>query len=260
MSKKIFFFDIDGTLADQEDILPSNQKALRELRLKGHTVMIASGRPAGYIRRMFSGLSDGFIAANGRRIEHEGNVLLDNSFTVAELKEIIKLCRVSQCSYCLLGDGVVYHGNPLYLYGHTRPYESIDVIHEDSWDIRDVRAYAFDIIYKDAAHLKTIKQNFDGKYIINDHFDGSADVSSVSFNKGHAVAYTTSAVGFSQDDSYAFGDGDNDVHMFEAAGTAVAMENATRAAKKAADYVTRHYKEDGIFHALKHLKVISCLL
>ena len=49
MSKKIFFFDIDGTLADQEDILPSNQKALRELRLKGHTVMIASGRPAGYI-------------------------------------------------------------------------------------------------------------------------------------------------------------------------------------------------------------------
>lgn len=65
MSKKIFFFDIDGTLADQEDILPSNQKALRELRLKGHTVMIASGRPAGYIRRMFSGLSDGFIAANG---------------------------------------------------------------------------------------------------------------------------------------------------------------------------------------------------
>lgn len=161
MSKN-FFFDIDGTLADQEDILPSNQKALRELRLKGHTVMIASGRPAGYIRRMFSGLSDGFIAANGRRIEHEGNVLLDNSFTVAELKEIIKLCRVSQCSYCLLGDGVVYHGNPLYLYGHTRPYESIDVIHEDSWDIRDVRAYAFDIIYKDAAHLKTIKQNFDG--------------------------------------------------------------------------------------------------
>ena len=60
MSKKIFFFDIDGTLADQEDILPSNQKALRELRLKGHTVMIASGRPAGYIRHMFSGLADGF--------------------------------------------------------------------------------------------------------------------------------------------------------------------------------------------------------
>lgn len=255
MSNKIFFFDIDGTLADQEEILPSNKKALEELRSKGHTVMIASGRPAGYIRRMFSGLADGFIAANGRRIEHNGSIMLDNSFTVDELKEIIKLCRASQCSYCLLGDGIVYHGNPLFLYGHKRPYDSIDVIHEDSWDIHDVRAYAFDIIYKNAEHLKTIKRNFEGKYIVNDHFDGSADVSSVSFNKGHAVAYVTSALGFSHDDSYAFGDGDNDVHMFEAAGTAVAMENGTGAAKKAADYITLHFKEDGITNALRHLKI-----
>lgn len=260
MSNKILFFDIDGTLADQEGILPSNKKALRELKSNGHTVMIASGRPAGYIRRMFSGLADGFIAANGRRIEHNDSILLDNSFTIDELKEIIKLCKASQCAYCLLGDGIVYHGNPLYLYGHTRPYESIDVIHKDQWDIHDVKAYAFDIIYKDKDHLKTIKRNFDGKYIINDHFDGSADVSSVSFNKGHAVAYVTNALGFSQDDSYAFGDGDNDVHMFEAAGTAVAMENGTSAARKAADYVTRHFKEDGIFHALKHLKVLNSLL
>lgn len=260
MSKKIFFFDIDGTLADQEGILPSNKKTLENLRAKGHTVMIASGRPAGYIRRMFSGLTDGFIAANGRRIEYDGSILLDNCFTIDELKEVIKLCKASQCAYCLLGDGVVYHGNPLYLYGHTRPYESIDVIHEDQWDIHEVKAYAFDIIYKDAEHLKTIKQNFKGKYMINDHFDNSADVSSVSFNKGHAVTYVTNALGFSQNDSYAFGDGDNDIHMFEAAGTGIAMENGTSGAKKAADYVTCRFTEDGISCALKHLKILNELL
>ena len=54
----------------------------------------------------------------------------------------------------------------------------------------------------------------------------------------------------------AFGDGQNDVDMFSAVGTAVAMGNACRAAKEAADYVTDHVDEDGIWNALKHFGVL----
>ena len=54
----------------------------------------------------------------------------------------------------------------------------------------------------------------------------------------------------------AFGDGENDVDMFSAVGTAIAMGNASRSAKEAAHYITDKVDEDGIWNALKHFGVL----
>ena len=45
MTKKLFFFDIDGTLLDSEKKLPeSTIKAVKSLKNDGHHVAIATGR------------------------------------------------------------------------------------------------------------------------------------------------------------------------------------------------------------------------
>ena len=62
--------------------------------------------------------------------------------------------------------------------------------------------------------------------------------------------------GIDKSETMAFGDGQNDVDMFAAVGTAVAMGNACRAAKEAADYITDPVDEDGIWNALKHFGVL----
>ena len=51
----------------------------------------------------------------------------------------------------------------------------------------------------------------------------------------------------------AFGDGDNDVPLIQAAGTGVAMGNASPAVKEAADITAPSNNDDGIAVVLKTL-------
>lgn len=62
--------------------------------------------------------------------------------------------------------------------------------------------------------------------------------------------------GITADEAIAFGDGENDLAMFAAAGTAVAMGNAWDQVKASADYVTDDVDHDGIWNACKHFGLI----
>ena len=57
-------------------------------------------------------------------------------------------------------------------------------------------------------------------------------------------------------DSYAFGDGLNDLEMIQTVGTGVAMGNAVDEAKAVANYETDRIENDGIVKALKHFELI----
>ena len=54
----------------------------------------------------------------------------------------------------------------------------------------------------------------------------------------------------------AFGDGGNDISMLRHAAIGVAMEQAEKDVKAAADYVTAPIDEDGISKAMKHFGII----
>ena len=51
----------------------------------------------------------------------------------------------------------------------------------------------------------------------------------------------------------AFGDGENDIKMFETVGTSVAMGNANDKVKSIATYTTLSNEEDGIVHGLENI-------
>ena len=85
---------------------------------------------------------------------------------------------------------------------------------------------------------------------------GGADGIPVSGGKATGIAKVLEHYGIDKSETMAFGDGQNDVDMFSAVGTAVAMGNACRAAKEAADYITDPVDGDGIWNALKHFGVL----
>ena len=62
--------------------------------------------------------------------------------------------------------------------------------------------------------------------------------------------------GFRRMRTYAFGDSENDLAMFEAADVSVAMGQAVPHVRKAADYVTDSCAEDGVATALEALGLI----
>ena len=58
-------------------------------------------------------------------------------------------------------------------------------------------------------------------------------------------------------DSVAFGDSMNDMEVIIKAGIGVAMGNAMKELKEAADYVTSPIAEDGIYRACLHLGLLT---
>ncbi len=88
--------------------------------------------------------------------------------------------------------------------------------------------------------------------MLNNHYNGSCDCTTLDFNKGSAIAYLLDYYNIDRKYSYAFGDGANDVYMFRNVDNRIAMGNAIEALKQEATYVTDDYDKEGIKKALKY--------
>lgn len=252
MKKKIFYFDIDGTLTTSKGITPSNAAVLKQLKQLQHTIIISSGRPAWYIKDTFGSYIDGLISSNGRHIEYRNQILLDDFIDLSSLHKIVTICNEVKCGYLFVGKDKMYLGNRHYITSDLG-YDK-EVI--ENFSLVDIDVYMFDIYYQDQAHFEKIKEAFDGLVILNDHHVGSADASSLDINKGTAVTLLTNYLQFTKEDSFAFGDGNNDLQMFQAVGTAIAMGNGSTLAKQYASYVTDTIEEEGIKKALIKYQVL----
>ena len=84
-------------------------------------------------------------------------------------------------------------------------------------------------------------------HILGDYYDFSAKEAT----KGNAIRQVCQMLHVEQDKTIAFGDGENDVPMFESAGMSVAMGNAKETVKTRAKYVTAEIEDDGILKAVE---------
>ena len=105
------------------------------------------------------------------------------------------------------------------------------------------------LLLDQTSHLKTTRWS--------DLFvDGMPDVG----GKDAGVRIVMDELGLAPEECVAFGDGGNDVDMFGAVGTSVAMGNGGADARAAATYVTDHVDEDGIWNACVRLGLIDAPL
>lgn len=74
--------------------------------------------------------------------------------------------------------------------------------------------------------------------------------------KGTGIVATFERYGIAPEEAIAFGDGENDLTMFDECGCSVAMGNAWDLVRERADYVTDDMDNDGIWNACKHFGLI----
>ena len=79
-------------------------------------------------------------------------------------------------------------------------------------------------------------------------WDRAMDIIPTAGGKGTGIAHVLAAYGIDKADAMAFGDGNNDLEMFGAVGTGVAMANGSDALKAAATDICGACAEDGIHH------------
>ena len=70
------------------------------------------------------------------------------------------------------------------------------------------------------------------------------------------ISVMSNVLGYEKRDVIAFGDSNNDLPMFQAAGFKVAMGNGSKDLKSQADYVTGALEDGGIRQALEYLNLI----
>lgn len=249
MKKKYMFFDIDGTLTNDNPggvILPSTRRALKKLQENGHFVAIATGRA--HWMAMDAATETGIL-----NLVHDGG----NGITIdGKVQWIHPLDR--QKALLIIDEAlaggfhveVVIDDTPAH-YTKTAPKEDsgwCEIIVDPNMDFHQLKE-----IYKvyitmtqeeesQLKHLKTLgymRYRPDGIIVEPD-------------DKYHGIVDLVKLVGGNEEDIVVFGDGHNDYTMFKQAPMSIAMGNAIDELKEIATYITKSNKENGIEHACQH--------
>lgn len=258
MSKKIFFFDIDGTLAIKNVVPEDTKIALKKLQELGHYVFICTGRPYIYAKYHFEDYVDGFICANGRYIVYKEEVLLDEPLTLEQVNYFVSSFEKLACGYNFNGVNIGYaHGiDADKLADMQTDYEHPYFI--EKFKNEDIKAHMFDVHFDNQEHYQKILTYLQNSVVFNEHFGhNSADATIIGYDKGIGIEKLLAILKIARDDSYAFGDGFNDICMFKVVGHPIAMGNGVAAAKEASEYVTNDINDGGIYKALQYYKIFE---
>lgn len=250
MRKKYIFFDIDGTLTDDNPggkVLPSTIATLEKLKKNGHFVAIATGRAEFFARdfRIENGfsnmVSDG---GNGLTIDNELVALEPLDFIIAN--EIIDECLDKDISFAVAIDNTpyLYTNSPL---GYDNQMQ-FHCIHDSSLDFHQVKQIMKIFTSCTPEQEKDIVSMHKLGYMR--YFQSGCIVEPLEKYRG--ILKMVNMVQGDPQDIVVFGDGKNDISMMSQAPLSIAMGNAIDEVKEIADFITRSHKEDGIEYACRY--------
>ncbi|MDO5425706.1 MAG: Cof-type HAD-IIB family hydrolase [Eubacteriales bacterium] len=261
MARKAAFFDIDGTLWNEKNEIPeSTVKAIRALRKNGHLAFLCSGRTRGFIQapELFAIGFDGIVSGCGTMIEYGSEVIFYKRLENELVDYTIRTVRHYGFRPILEGREFLYLDEVDFVdefYGKKLKAELGNRLRgiEENWGKWEISklSCATDSEGKEEC-FAVLAEHYD--YMI--HNPAVAEMVPKGFHKGKGVEKVCELLGVDLADTFAFGDSANDLGMFEAAGTAIAMGNGSDVAKEAADFVTDALLEDGIWKACKRLELI----
>lgn len=259
MTRKIIFFDIDGTLLDHDKQLPrSTKQAIQALKEKGHEVAIATGRAPFMFADLRKELNiQTFVSYNGQYVVLNNEVIYTNPLNKEALQS--------------LTDVAVSNGHPIVymdhedmkanVYHHDYIVESIDTLKIEKFPTHDPHYFKERETYQSLLFCQEREEELYGEEFKQFDFvrwhPVSVDVVPAGGSKAKGIEKIIKKMGFEKDSIFAFGDGLNDVEMLKAIHNSVAMGNAHDLAKKAAKYITKSVDEDGILHGLRMVGLLD---
>lgn len=259
----VVFFDIDGTIVDNEtQIIPeSTVEAIRLLRENGHIPVVNTGRPVGQIDPRVRAINfEGWIGACGMEVILDGEFIHKDYPTQELCDRIIRGCRENRMLIQAESESeLFYDGDLTYTPAPLReaarlekkgirviPYQQVEkcrfikfVTHENADSNRE-------------GFLELMKPYYDPVY----HRGTMIEYIKKGNTKADGMARILAKLGIPKEQTFAIGDSENDLPMFAAAGTTICMGDGMEKLKEQADYITDAVLEDGIYNALKHFGLI----
>ena len=256
---KIIFFDIDDTLRNSKTgFIPSTiPTAFKQLRDKGILTGIATGRGIfGVVPEIKALKPDFFVTLNGAYIEDKkGNVIYSNKIAKDKVEEYITWTKEVGIDYGLVGSHAAKLSRRTEMISQAIDpiYPNLEVDpdfyqKEDIYQMWTFEEQGDDLVLPEslASTLRMVRWH-----------EHSSDVVPISGSKAAGVAKVVDQLGLKPENVMVFGDGLNDLELFDYAGISVAMGVSHDKIKEKADYITKTLEEDGIFNALEGFGMVE---
>ncbi|MEK5037009.1 Cof-type HAD-IIB family hydrolase [Sporosarcina sp. FSL K6-3457] len=251
MEKKVVFFDLDGTLLNENKVvLESSKKAIRALQDKGIYTAISTGRSPLMFDWLLEELNiSSYVSMNGQHVIFEGEEIYANPMDPDMIHDLSTIAQRN-------GDGLAYSNHQMIKVNaemHPFIYPSYEGLRLD-YPLVEMDFYKHSPVYQVQLYCERkdtqmyIQRYADYTFI--DWGDYGSDVLPKGSSKAVGVQKMLEKLGVQKENSYAFGDGTNDFEMLAFVGTGIAMENAVPELKAQADFVTTSCSEDGILNGL----------
>lgn len=256
---KAVFFDIDGTLLSHETntVPPSALEAIRQLQQRGILVFLATGRHRSHLESLPSlqGLTyDGAVSLNGGYCYNGAGRIFHNPICREDIAALLNYLDRDPIPCGFIEEDRTYVN-----FYNDRVHEVHEAIHTPLLPLDDLRRGLEHPVYQILLYLRAdepmppcMPHTRTTRW-----FTGGVDIIPAEGGKALGIQKVLAHYGINKADTMAFGDGDNDLDMFEAVGLSVAMGNAVPQLIAAADHVTADVDDDGIAKALKHFGLIS---
>jgi hypothetical protein len=240
MTIKLLALDMDGTLLNEnKDISAENRRWIRKAREAGVVVCLATGRGRRSLLPYYEqlGLSGApFVAVNG------GEVWQDE-------ERLLRRTPLDLSLNCPLAEIAKEAGAWFWAYGLD------GYLTKDNWEPGFEREtwLKFGIYTEDRVALARAKEAVArlGELEITNSDPNNLEVNPPGVTKASGLAEVCRLLGISMEETAAVGDSLNDLPMIREAGIGVAMGNAQRAVKEAADAVVATNEEDGVAEVIR---------
>lgn len=259
MNVRAMFIDMDGTLLTASNqISRRNTEAIQKLMDRGIKVFLATGRQfeitAPYHGLL--GLETPMICLNGASV-HDGEtgtaietrpVLIDEErfHEVTGDDSCNVLIHTASGLYCKETNAEI---NEWTREGQVPPRYVGDL---RKANYQEVLKYSIRTGFPSASFAKLFAEEAD----VIDWNDGF-EIVARGVSKWAAIKNLLRTYDISPRETVTIGDGPNDVQMLRHAGIGVAMQNASPAVKKAADFVTSHHEQDGLAEFIERYLIRS---
>lgn len=254
MKRKYFFFDIDGTLTSSKvhSMIPdSTREALRALKKQGHFIAIATGRPIYFAHDFAKDIQIANLVCNGGNDVYIDDACVYHEPFDRELAlRVIDTCKEHKLSFCVSTEN-----------SRLRITDSDQFVADLKGqrfmgDVKVIPHFDFhQVAQVERIFIAVEKEVEDTIPLFQEHRSAryhDAYTIMEPDDKYIGILKMMEILRAPLEDVVVFGDGINDMKMFQQAPFSIAMGNGAPELQSLADYVTDTSDHDGIKKALEY--------
>lgn len=256
---EMVFLDIDGTIFHQGAIVKSAANAVRSLIEKDMPVALCTGRSVLHARHIQKELNVPYgVYFNGGLVQTTQGALYSAPFDLQDVKDIVNFASDH-------GIATIIHAMHRSLALPDVPQKYKDVLAQFDFPAVDIVSnpddlFADEFIFQVNGFMTRdwdaeFEQRFPACYIYR-WDDAACDFQKRKSDKSIGALHLLDHLGIDPARAVHFGDGHNDLGMFQALGCSVAMGNASTDVKQAAKHTTTAVDADGVARGMAELGLL----